>query len=31
MLHKLTSQEQRALLVLATLLVLGTLGLWLLR
>ncbi len=31
MLHKITAQERRALLVLATLIVLGTIGLWVLR
>ena len=31
MLHKITAQERRALLVLATLIVLGTIGLWILR
>jgi hypothetical protein len=30
MLHKVTAQERRALLVIATLIILGTLGLWLL-
>jgi hypothetical protein len=30
MLHKVTAQERRALLVLGTLIVLGTLGYWLL-
>ena len=30
MLHKTTAQERRALLVLATLIVLGTVGLWIL-
>jgi hypothetical protein len=30
MLHKVTAQERRALLVLATLIVLGVLGLWIL-
>lgn len=30
MLHKITTQERHALLVLATLIVLGTIGLWLL-
>lgn len=31
MLHKVTALERRALLVIATLIVLGTLGLWLLN
>lgn len=31
MLHKITAQERRALLVLAALIVLGTIGLWVLR
>ncbi len=30
MLHKVTAQERRALLVLAALIVLGTIGLWVL-
>jgi hypothetical protein len=30
MLHKVTAQERRALLFLATLIVLGTIGLWVL-
>jgi hypothetical protein len=30
MLHKVTAQERRALLVISTLIVLGTIGLWLL-
>lgn len=31
MLHKVTAQERRALFMLSALIVLGTVGLWLLR